>query len=233
MASDEPRDSRPGVRPPRRVYEDRAANRDIDSAKRALTLKALTHSLPGGVLGAIGGWYGGYVGRWDVVAGVVIGFLIGFLIVFVLGALATGGAGSLAGAILFPSGKSTPVRRGYSYPESLAARGHYEDAITAYQECCSDDPADPEPYLRIARLYRDHLARYDEALAWFKRARAESALSPRRELLVTREIVEVYADRIGDPRRGIPELARLVDRFPDDPVAAWAKEEIAKLRERP
>ena len=54
-----------------------------------------------------------------------------------------------------------------SQPQALVAHGHYEEAIQAYQVCCADYPKDPEPYLCIARLYRNELQRFDDALIWF------------------------------------------------------------------
>jgi tetratricopeptide (TPR) repeat protein len=136
----------------------------------------------------------------DPAFGVVIAFAGGFLLVGAVTTLLSEGGGPA---------KSTPVKREYSYPESLAARGRYEDAIDGYQVCCADYPEDPEPYVRIARLYRDHFEMYDEALFWVKRARSESALNSGRELLITQEIIEVYTCRIGQPRKAIPELASL------------------------
>lgn len=172
-----------------------------------------------------------YAGRWSGPVGLVIGFLSGFVIAFVVITLSRHGAASLVGMILNPSGESTPSKADYSYPQSLTERGHYEEAIAAYRVCRTANPEDPEPYLGIARLYRDRLEAYDEALLWFKRARSESALTRAREMFITREIIELYTQRIGDPQRAIPELARLVDRFPHDPVSEWAKKEIVRFRE--
>ena len=182
------------------------------------------------IAAALVGLYYGLSGQ-DPGFAVVVAFAGGFVLVGGATTLLSGVGGSMAGTIYHPSAESTPVKREYSYPESLAARGHYEDAINAYQVCCADHPEDPEPYVRIARLYRDQLHMYDEALLWFKRARSESALSSGRELLITQEIIEIFTRRIGDPQRAIPELARLVDRFPDDPACEWAKEQIVKLRQ--
>lgn len=205
-------------------------NRDIDSAKRVHTLKTLFWSLPGGLIGAAVGLYGAYEGRWSALVGIIAGFLIAGLIVFVVATVVSRGTATLAGSVLLPSGKSTPAQREYSYPQSLAARGRYEEAITAFQVCCLDHPEDPEPYVRIARIYRDHLRSYDDALFWFKRARSESTLSPRYEMLITQEIIEVHTCKAGNPQKAIPELARMVDRFPDDPASDWARTEIRRLR---
>jgi hypothetical protein len=95
----------------------------------------------------------------------------------------------------------------------------------------SEFPEDPEPYIRIARLKRDKLSQYEDAVFWFKRARNDSDISGGQELLVTQEMIEIYRDKLETPTRAIPELARIVDRFPEDQAAEWAQEELARLKE--
>ena len=196
--------------------------RDIDSARRARLFQAGAWSLAGGAIGALGGWFAGF--------GAIPGFLAGFAIVFVVSLTIAEGAGKLAGTLHNPSGDSTPAVREYSYPESLAIRGRYEDAINAYQVCCADYPEDPEPYVRIGRIYRDELGDYDNALFWFKRARSDATIDRGRELLVTQEIIEIYTRRLETPRRAIPELARIVERYDGGPAASVAKREMDRLR---
>jgi tetratricopeptide (TPR) repeat protein len=197
--------------------------RDVDTAQRVRLFQAAAWSLAGGAIGAMAGKLAG--------VGAIPGFVAGFAIVFLFALTIAEGVGKLFGTIHNPSGRSTPAVREYSHPESLAIRGRYEDAIDAYQVCCVDYPEDPEPYVRIGRIYRDELRRYDEALTWFKRARTEAKMDRGRELLVSQEIIEIYSRKLGEPRRAIPELARIVDRFPDDPAAAVARREIDRLRE--
>ena len=157
--------------------------RNVDSARRARLFKAGAWSLAGGAIGALGGWFAGF--------GALPGFLAGFAFTFVVSHFIAEVAGKLAGTIHNPSGDSTPVVREYSYPESLAIRGRYDDAINAYQVSCADYPEDPEPYVRIARIYRDELQDYDNALFWFKRARTDASIDRGRDLLVTQEIIEI------------------------------------------
>jgi len=201
----------------------RKGPKEIDSAKRSRILRIGALSLAGGVIGALGGWYAGF--------GVIPGFMVGFTIVFAITFGLVEGAGKMMSTVYNPSGGSTPVRREYSYPESLAVRGRYEDAIDAYQVCCADFPEDPEPYVRIARIYRDEMGQLDEALYWFKRGRSEANVDSGRELLITQEIIDIYTKKLDTPRRAIPELARIKERFPDHPSAQWASAEIARLRQ--
>ena len=228
MSNDDPNVQEPGrsVPHPKRKYEEKQRHRlkDVDSAARARTFKTLVYSIPGGVGGALGSAYGGF--------GPLPGFVVGFLIVYLVTKIAVESAGTAAGTIYHPSGRSTPVKHEYSYPESLAARGRYEEAVTAYEAAVSEFPEDPEPYIRIARLKRDKLAGYEDATYWFKRARKDAAISKGQELLVTQELIEIYRAKLGTPTRAIPELARILDRFPDDQSADWARGELARLKEQ-
>jgi len=226
MSTDETRGREPerSVPHPKRAYEEkqRSQVKDVDSTARMRTLNTLAYSVPGGVAGALGSWFGGY--------GPVPGFVVGYLVVFLVTRFFSEGSGKTAGTIYHPSGKSTPKKHEYSYAESLAARGRYEEATVAYEVAVSEFPEDPEPYLRIARLYRDKLESFEEAVFWFKRARNDSAIPRGQELLATQEIIEIYRDKLNTPKRAIPELARILDRFPEDQTADWARGELTRLK---
>jgi tetratricopeptide (TPR) repeat protein len=109
-------------------------------------------------------------------------------------------------------------------------RGDHAGAIREYENAIASNPTDPEPYIRIARIHRRELSEPDAALRWFKRARSEVVMGRGQELLVTQEIIELYRDDLATPSRAIPELARLIDRFPDDPAVPAARQELARLR---
>jgi hypothetical protein len=76
-----------------------------------------------------------------------------------------------------PSGKSTPYRHGFSQVDALILRQRYTEAAALLEDHAMDAPHDPEAYVRLARLHRDHLdpAR---ALEWYVHARATGTLSP-------------------------------------------------------
>ena len=214
-----------GGRPPfpkRKYVASERSRKDVDQAARAILVKKLVYALPGGVVGAIGGWFIGI--------GIIPGFLAGAVIVYSITSGFVAAAASLFGKVYNPSADSTPRRKEYSRAEALTIRGQYDEAIEAYEVALSEVPEDPEPYIRIARIYRDELRRFDDALYWFKRARSDAAIDEGRELLVTQEIIEIHSRRVGQPQRAIPELARLIDRFPGHPVADWARREMARLK---
>ena len=135
-----------------------------------------------------------------------------------------------AAAYMDPSGASTPHRAEYSHAQALAARGRYQDAVAAYEIAAAESGGDPVPYIEVARIHRDHLADYETAAAWFRRARRDATLGPGLELLVAQELIELYTKRLGQPQRAIPELARIPRLVPGTPQAEAAEQQIASLR---
>jgi hypothetical protein len=216
---------------PRRHYAARTRVKgqltDSDAAERAYRLKTMAYALVGGgTIGAIAGSVA--AGR----VGALIGLVVGFGFSYGVTALVTRAGATAAGKVYHPSGASTPPTREYSQAQSLAARGLYAEAIDAYQACGAEFPDDPEPRFRIARLYLKELKRYEDAIAWFKQARSARAIDAGRALVATQEIVDIYDHKLHQPRRAIPELARLVERFPGTAAATWAQDELRVRRAR-
>jgi tetratricopeptide (TPR) repeat protein len=199
--------------------------KNVDANERLLLARTVGFALYGG--GGVGAAAGGLLYG---LPGVLVGAPLGFGLVFLVGRMAANASGRAASSIYAPSGDSTPAKREYSRPQALVAHGHYEEAIQAYELCCAEFPGDPEPYVRIARLYRDELQRFEDAVSWFKKARSQAKLTAALEQLVTQEIVEVYTHKLATPRRAMPELARLADQFPGSEAAIWAKQRLEELR---
>jgi len=123
----------------------------------------------------------------------------------------------------------------YSYPDSLVARGMYEGAVTAYREAIEEEQregeVDAEPYLRVARLYRDHLKAPDKALEWFEQARRARAATRDQVNMATRVIVDIHLHGTGDPSRAIPELARLAEQAAGSKIGDLAARRLADLKQ--
>jgi hypothetical protein len=127
------------------------------------------------------------------------------------------------------TGGSTPYKRGYSEAEALTMQGSYAEAVSAYEAAIADAPEDPEPYLRIARLYKKELDNLDDAAFWFRRVRRDAQMSAGQDLAASRQLIELYLAS-GDRRRAIPELARIAERFVDTPEGDWAVGLLTDLR---
>jgi tetratricopeptide (TPR) repeat protein len=144
----------------------------------------------------------------------------------------TNSAGSAASSLYKPSGRTTPPKKEYSQAEAMVIQGRYEDGITAFELAISEDAADPTPYLRIARVYRDNLARHEDAARWFRRALRESVIPRGIALLARKELVELYTHRLGQPERALPELARMAEELAGTDEGAWAARQLAEIKAR-
>lgn len=146
---------------------------------------------------------------------------------FVMGILELTGA---AARRLYGGSPFSVAPPDYSYPDSLAARGLYEAAVAAYRNAAEEHPESPEPLLRAARVLRDGLRRYVEAIELFREIRATHTDDEGLEEVVTREIAEIHMNRLQQPERALPELARLLERHPASPAAEWARRRMAELK---
>jgi len=136
-------------------------------------------------------------------------------------------AGGAVLGIVAPSGRTTPSAPEYSYADALAARGQFEQAAAALQANAAERPLDPEPRLRLARLYRDRLGRPEDALAWFRRAR--DVARPAQASSIVRELLDVARRHLADPGRALPDLARLAETE-HGAGADWARRQLKEIR---
>ena len=197
--------------------------RDYDAAGRTQRLHALSWALYGGL--PLGGLLGGLLGH------PFLGLILGPALIYGFVSLVAHSAGKGAGVLYMPSGSTTPRKKEYSRAKALEIRGEYLEAIRAYEVAILEAPEVGEPYLLIARLFRDELKELDLAVHWFKRAHREADLSRGEAIRSHREVAEIFLHVRREPRRAMPELARLAEDFRDTPDGKWAAAELAELKE--
>ncbi len=232
----------PGTRPPdapkgstppgpvRRVYQSGPEGRgDTDSFEVVTRFRVFLWSLVGAFLGFLLGVFLGVQGAAGVFV-ITATTAVGWAGSYFLTMLLLSGAGRATSSLYAPSGRSTPRKREYSLAESYAVRGEYDLAVATFEAAIAEAPADAEPYLRVARLYRDRIKDSRTAVAWFKRALSESTMAPGVQLRTRRELVELYVNRLGEPERAMPLLARIAAETPGSPEGAWAQGELARLK---
>ncbi|MCH8138190.1 MAG: hypothetical protein IH926_04425 [Proteobacteria bacterium] len=147
--------------------------------------------------------------------------------------LLIGSATGTAKGLYNPSGSATPHKKEYSFPESLAMRGLYDAAISAFELVIVEEKStDPTPFLRIARIYRDDIQRYEDAARWFNRALRESDMHTGLQSLVRKELVELYRVRLDKPQKAAPMLARIAEDMEGTPDGEWAAQELRDIKQR-
>lgn len=221
----------PGEHRSRRTFSKppkRAGLRDTDAGERGVVLNALMGGLPGAALGGALGFFlvarGGSV--WLLPVCVVLGaaFVAGGVL------LLTNTAGRAASTLYTPSSGAPPRKKEHSRAEAMVAGGSYEDAAAAFELAMMEDPSDPTPYLRIARIYRDHLGKPEDAVRWFRRALRESQPTRGTAILARKELIELFTHRMGAPERALPELARMAEELAGSPEGEWAAAELRDIK---
>ena len=207
-------------RPPRPASV--TGRRNVDVLTQIRRLKAtVVGAGAGGLLGLLTGYFLGHP---------FLGGLLGALGIAWGSRLFWKKVGEETDVVFAPAGSRTPPHRDYSRAEALAVRGHYDDAIAVYQEAIDEVPSDPEPYLRIAELLKDKVSDPEKAAVWLQGAIQETALPGRWEMVLVRELTELFRHRIGEPARAAPMLARIAERHEGSPDGEWALEELAKVK---
>ena len=219
--------------PSRRTFSEppkRGGLRDRDAAEGVTRLRAITNGVFGGALGALLGFF--LVQRGAPFWIAVVCFVCGWLFVSLGIAWIVSSAGSAAATLYTPSGRSTPRNREYSQAESLLARGMHQEAVDAFEMAVAEDPSDPVPYLRVARIYRDNLARPEDAARWFRRALRDATFPAGQSFLTRKEMVELYTHRMGAPERALPELARMAEELQGTSEGEWAATRFREIKAR-
>jgi tetratricopeptide (TPR) repeat protein len=201
--------------------------KDVDHAELAFRLRAAASTVVVLGLVALATSMLGLPLQGALLVGLAAAVLAYFVILFIADRSGRMGAG-----IYQPSGSSTPVVREYSLAESLVARGRFDEAAEAYQLLSEDFPDDPEPRIRLARLLRDNTARYEEAGAMFKSVLSMRGLKPETELILLRELVELYMHKLQQPPRALPYLKRIAEQFANTPTAQWARHEARDIKQQ-
>ena len=119
----------------------------------------------------------------------------------------------------------------YSLAEALEKRGDLDGATEIYKEAIRIDRRHPTAYLRLARI-RTREGLHKEAIDVLRTALGVARFSPQGEALAVREIHEISSQRLGNSARAAPDLVRYLEREPEGENGAWARRELAYIKER-
>jgi hypothetical protein len=120
---------------------------------------------------------------------------------------------------------------GYSYEESLTARGKYAEAAQAYRAHVADSPGNLEARLALAALCRDHLDDSAGAERIYLEARGLGP-SSRQEFAIGNALIDLY-HATGRRGRELAELARFAERFGDTEAGIRAREALRRIKTDP
>lgn len=164
----------------------------------------------------------------------ILGAVGVLLTAWVLAAAITFGVWTMSGVVsrgivqTMTGSGNLPPAPGFSFQESLVARGKYQEAAAAYGEHLERSPDDFHARLALAALWRDHLGdpAMSERLYLETRSRRPP---PSLDFAIGNSLIDLY-HRTGQRGRELAELARFADRFQGTPEGARAREAIARIK---
>lgn len=203
--------------------------KDVDSADRAILLRALAVTVPSAfIMSAAVAFYlreTRHVGDLAVLGVLSLGIAIGAGLGVGSWFLA-GRAGAGAAHVLLAGGNLPPAPS-YSYQESLVARGQYEAAVDAWEAHLAGHPGDLDAMLAMADVLAGRLRRFDDAVRVYRTVR--EAGSPPHEFRAHQALIDLYRT-VGDQGRLMTELARFADRFRSTTAGRAARQALAEMK---
>ena len=138
------------------------------------------------------------------------------------------GAGKLFGEFIQPSAAGSYERQ-YSREDSLVMRGDVGGALTSYEEIILESPDDPQPRLRAAELYAKSELR-ERAEELYRSVQRLPNVKRQDDVFASNRLVDLYLAWPGHETKGLRELRRLIDTYPETDVAERARAGLVNLK---
>lgn len=183
-------------------------------------LGAIIGRVAGSKLGATGG---------ELLAFTLAGTIFAGLGVYFVMRMIPHLSGAALQASLMPSGSSTPYETDFSYESALAMKGDVRTALASFEEKIAAAPANAAVRLVAAEMYMAN-GNPMRARDLFREVQRIPEVARRDDVLASYRLIDLFRGKLADPGRALPELRRLIDRYPDSQIEAQAREALAKLK---
>ena len=164
-----------------------------------------------------------------VVSAVIVGGVLGVAGVALFVISVSRGAGTAFGSFIQPSGSSTPFERQYSYEDSLIMRGDTAAALASYEQMIAESPEEAQPRLRAGEVCLKSKMN-EKAESYFRGVQRLPRVAAKDDLYASNRLVDLYRTWPGNETKGLRELRRLMERYPDTDVARRAREGLASMK---
>jgi hypothetical protein len=138
------------------------------------------------------------------------------------------GAGKLFGEFIQPSAAGS-YQRQYSQEDAMVMRGDIGGALSSYEEIILEAPDDPQPRIRAAELYAKSQQR-ERAEGLYRSVQRLPRLEPKDDVFASNRLVDLYLAWPGHETKGLRELRRLIDTYPETDVAERARAGLVNLK---
>jgi tetratricopeptide (TPR) repeat protein len=138
------------------------------------------------------------------------------------------GAGKMFGEFIQPSGSGSYERQ-YSHEDALVMRGDVDGALSSYERMILERPNDPPPRIRAAELYAK-LGQRERAELLFRAVQRIPRVARGDDIYASNRLVDLYLAWPGHETKGLRELRRLIDTYPETDVAERARAGLVNLK---
>ncbi len=138
------------------------------------------------------------------------------------------GAGRTFSQFLQPSGAGSYERQ-YSHEDALVMRGDAEGALASYERIILEAPSDAQARIRAADLYAKSGMR-ERAETLYRAVQRVPRVAPRDDIYASNRLVDLYLAWPGHETKGLRELRRLIDTYPETDVAERARAGLVNLK---
>jgi len=138
------------------------------------------------------------------------------------------GAGKMFGEFIQPSAAGSYERQ-YSHEDAMVMRGNVEGALTSYETIILEAPNDAQPRIRAADLYAKSGQR-ERAELLFRAVQRLPRVARGEDIYASNRLVDLYLAWPGHETKGLRELRRLIDTYPETDVAERARAGLVNLK---
>lgn len=189
----------------------------------SLIIPVVAGALIGGALAAQNGFSAGVIVAAAIGGSVILAVWWWYFVTRV-----SHGAGKMFGEFIQPSGAGSYERQ-YSHEDAQVMRGDVEGALTSYERMILETPDDAQPRIRAAELYAKSGMR-ERAVVLFRAVQRLPRVAPRDDIYASNRLVDLYLAWPGHETKGLRELRRLIDTYPETDVAERARRGLVNLK---
>jgi tetratricopeptide (TPR) repeat protein len=195
----------------------------ISQIASSLIIPIVAGALIGGALAARRGLPGLLIVLWAIAGGVLLGTWWWFFVTRL-----SRGAGKAFGEFIQPSASGSYERQ-YSHEDAMVMRGDTGGALASYEEIILEAPNDAQPRLRAAELYAK-IGQRERAEELYRAVQRLPKVAPKDDVFASNRLVDLYLVWPGHETKGLRELRRLIDTYPETDVAERARAGLVNLK---
>jgi tetratricopeptide (TPR) repeat protein len=189
----------------------------------SLIIPVVAGALIGGALAARRGLSGLLIILWALAGSVLLGAWWWLFVTRL-----SRGAGKAFGEFIQPSASGSYERQ-YSHEDAMVMRGDVGGALASYEEIILEAPNDAQPRLRAAELYAKAGQR-ERAEELYRAVQRLPRVASKDDVFASNRLVDLYLAWPGHETKGLRELRRLIDTYPETDVAERARAGLVNLK---